>query len=113
MRVPYTPANVSTYDRHFADQTGGGGINVFRGHGIGNILGGLFRSAIPVLKSAGKSILKTGAQTGLNVLNDVLSGESVKSAARKRSREAGKQLLNKAVGYVGGSGAPPGQLDTV
>ena len=50
----------------------GHGVPVYRGyasqygHGLGNVLGGIFRSTIPfiapVIKSAGKQLLLTGAK---------------------------------------------------
>ena len=36
-----------------------------RGRGRGNLLGGLFRPVVPVLKSGGKALLKEGAKTGM------------------------------------------------
>ena len=61
-------------------------MNVFqgargqRGHGIGSVLSGLFRSALPMLKNFGRKAL----QTGLNVATDVVEGNSFKDSLRKR-----------------------------
>ena len=69
-----------------------------RGYGLGNVLGGLFRVAAPLLKKGGKALLKEGAKTGLGVLSDVLSGNSLKTAAKNRSRVAGKRLIGQMLG---------------
>lgn len=61
-------------------QRGGGDFPVFvgaryqRGHGIGSIISGLFRRALPILKSnvknLGLSLLKKGAHVAGDVLDD-------------------------------------------
>lgn len=61
----------------------GTGLPVFRGdahqqgYGLGSIISGLFRSALPViapmLKSGAKSLAKTALKTGRNVLSDVVT----------------------------------------
>ena len=68
----------------------GNGVPVFegargqRGHGLGSILSGLFRSAVPLLKKGlaffGKQALRTGAQ----IANDVADGQSFGESAKKR-----------------------------
>ena len=68
--------NRSYYEQYYADQCGNG-MNVFqgargqRGHGIGSVLSGLFRSALPMIKNFGKQAL----QTGINVATDVVRGQ--------------------------------------
>ena len=63
------------YEQYYAHQCGNG-MNVFqgargqRGHGLGSVLSGLFRSALPMIKNMGKQAL----QTGLNVATDVVQG---------------------------------------
>jgi hypothetical protein len=72
------------YEQYYADQCGNG-MNVFqgargqRGHGLGSVLSGLFRSALPMLKNIGKQAL----QTGLSVATDVVQGNSFKDSLRK------------------------------
>ena len=43
------------------------------GAGLGNVLGGIFRAAVPILspllKSAGKQLLRTGARVGGNLMD--------------------------------------------
>ena len=61
-------------------------------------LGGIFRSAgryvSPILGEAGKIGVIAGADLVKNLLGDVIDGKSVKEAARKRGRQAGKQSLS-------------------
>ena len=87
------------YDRQ---QRGRGEFPVYvgryaqRGHGIGNILGSLFRRILPVLKSIAPHILRTG----VNVLEDVSKGKSWKESTIKRVPE----VLSSYVFQQSGSG---------
>ena len=77
----------------------GSGLPVFRGdahqrgYGIGNVISGLFRSALPVitpmLKAGAKSLAKTAFSTGRNVLSDVISDRrTLEDSLKKRVSEA-------------------------
>ena len=110
MRKPYAP-NIDFYRSASKDQIGNGlpvYIGGMRGNGLGNVLSGLFRTAIPLLKRGGKALLKEGARAGLGVAQDVISGQNIKSALKSRSKKAGKRILNNAIGQFQMS-APPGQ----
>ena len=61
-----------------------------RGRGLGSLLSGLVRSAVPLLKSGGKALLKEGAKTGMQLAQYVLSGQNLKSASKQRAQKAGK-----------------------
>ena len=119
-------SNGKLFDRYYSNQAGsGGGVDVFRGtrmqkgHGLGGLFRGLFKSAMPLLKSGMKAaapMLKRGAKTlgkqvldsGMNLAGDLLDGESIKSSARKRVLEAKNQLKRKALQTMIYSG-PPGK----
>ena len=75
-------------------ERGGGGVGGrnYRGRGLGNLLGGLGRTLIPLLKSGEKALLKEGARTGMQLAQDVLSGQHLKSALQHRGKQAGKRL---------------------
>ena len=79
------------YDRQ---QNGSGDFPVYvgrrnqRGHGIGNMLGSLFRRILPILKAAMPHVLRTGA----NVIEDVASGKTWKQSAIKRIPEGLKDI---------------------
>lgn len=88
------------YEDYYAQQSGKGGAAVFRGyrmqrgHGLGSILSGLFRSAVPMIKKGlaffGRQALKTGAQ----IANDVAEGEPLGESAKKRVGETIKRFVN-------------------
>ena len=96
------------YEQYYYRQATGAGLPVFRGvsvqrgHGIGNLLNAAFRAVTPVIKSAGKSILKQGVSTGANILNDVLGGESLKASAKRRAVQGGQTLVNNALSSMVG-----------
>jgi hypothetical protein len=82
-------ASRGMYEDYYMNQSGGG-VPVFqgsrgqRGHGLGSMLSGLFRSAMPLLKRGlavfGKHALKTGAE----IATDVSEGQSLRDAAKNR-----------------------------
>jgi hypothetical protein len=94
----------SVYERYYdRQQKGEGEFPVYvsrymqKGHGLGNILGLLFRRILPVLKSFAPHALRAGA----NVLQDVSEGKSWKESAIKRIPEG---LRSFSVREQSGSG---------
>jgi hypothetical protein len=92
MKKPYC-CNESRelYERYYDHQQNGkgdfpvyAGRYVQKGHGVGNIIGSLFRRILPTLKLIAPHILKTGA----NVLDDVSKGQSLKESVIKRVPES-------------------------
>ena len=59
-----------------------------RGYGLGSIFRGLFRWAMPHLQQGAKVIGKKALQTGVNVVQDVLDGDNIKTAVHKRTKQA-------------------------
>jgi hypothetical protein len=95
------------YERYYDNQQRGKGeFPVYvgryaqRGHGIGNILGSLFRRILPALKAIAPRVLRTGA----NVLEDVTTGRSWKEAVVKRIPEVKETVLEAIKGTQSGSG---------
>jgi hypothetical protein len=96
--VPYIPEDsASFYADYYNAQRGNGlsvpvfrGKSVMPGNGIGSIFSGLFRSAMPLLKTGAKKLLSTGA----DVLSDVVSGENLKQSAKSRFKNTGKELMS-------------------
>eukprot|EP00057_Strongylocentrotus_purpuratus_P015148 XP_011669622.1 PREDICTED: uncharacterized protein F54H12.2-like [Strongylocentrotus purpuratus] len=86
------------------EHVGGGGLPIFRGarmqrgYGLGSMLRGLLRSAIPIVKSGAKLVGKKALQTGLNVIRDVANGETISSAATSNLKKLGQQLASKTTG---------------
>ena len=68
------------YNEYYAQQVGGAlpyftGSRVQRGHGFGSLLGGLLRTVAPLIK------------------RDVLSGQNIRTAAKRSVKIAGNELL--------------------
>lgn len=96
-------ASRELFERYYENQQKGGGefpVYVGRytqkGHGIGNIIGSLWRRILPALKYLAPHALRTGA----NVLDDVSQGKTWKEAAIKRVPEG----IERAVFGQTGSG---------
>ena len=94
-----------SYENYYLQQAGSGipayaGVPSQRGHGLGSILGGLFRGALPLLKNIGKTVGKQLLKSGLEVASDVVSGQKFKTSMKRRAREGASTLL----GVQSGSG---------
>lgn len=102
------PFNCSEADREykdFYDQTGGmvpifAGAQYQRGFGLGNILSGLMKAALPIVKKGAMSLGKTALRTGLKTAQDAISGKNVKSSFLRNVKDAGNEVLNNSVSYV-------------
>jgi hypothetical protein len=104
------------YDRYYVTQAGSGlpfysGSAVQRGYGLGNVLGGLLRTAVPFLKPVVKSVGREVMRSGMDLVKDVVRGRNVKTAVKRRLGEGAKRsLVRVAEGVVNGSArrrAPP------
>jgi len=94
------------YENYYGTQVGRGlpvftGAQVQRGHGLGNLFSGLVRAAMPLVKSGVKALGKQGMKTGMQIAGDVLGGHNPKQAAKRRVKQAGTRLINKAMGPPG------------
>ena len=95
MKKIHTP-NHKLYEEYYLDQAKqkGGNLPAFhcarfqRGYGLGSIFRGLFRWAVPHLKQGAKMLGKKALQTGVNVAQDVLVGENLKTAVAKQGKKA-------------------------
>ena len=76
--------------------SGFSGVPYQRGYGLGGLLGGLFRSILPMAKSALKTVGKEALRTGVGIASDVLAGEKLETSAKERARAAGQSLLKRA-----------------
>lgn len=100
MLVPYHCSNKCLED-YYCNQSGDGlnfyqGSSLQKGYGFGGIFRSLFRAAVPLFKSGAKAVGKQLFHTGVDVLNDLSQGENIKVAAKRRFKEAGKNLTDKA-----------------
>ncbi|GIX76933.1 uncharacterized protein F54H12.2 [Caerostris extrusa] len=104
MKVPYVCCS-EKFEEHYTNQSGSGiphyeGISFQRGYGLGGVFRRLFRAALPFLVRGGKVVGKESLVTGTKVINDVLSEKDLETAAKSRSKEAGKSLARKAINRV-------------
>ena len=103
----------SYYDDYYLHHSGGSVGPIFygkrfqTGSGLGSVFSSLARSVIPILKSSGKTLLKEGLRSGLDVLGDVVSGNDIKSSVKRRARQSGQRLLTQAANTID-KPAPPG-----
>ena len=109
MKQRHNP-DASAYHEYYLNQAGRGypvyaGTRYQRGHGLGSIIGSLFKSAVPLLKRGAKTLGREALKTGLNLTSDVMEGQNVKQAVKSRLKSTGQNLLQKAMDTVG----PPGQ----
>lgn len=97
MRVVCHPTE-STFHNHYQNQRGNG-ISIFRGNqrgrGIfGSLIGGLLRSAVPVLKSVARGALKHVARAGINVASDFVGGQNLRDSVKSRSQQQVREVIN-------------------
>lgn len=103
-KCPYR-CNPRLYEDYYLHQTGHGlpvfiGGKGLHGHGLGSVLGGLFRAAMPLIKQGGKALLREGSRAGAQMIGDVLSGQNLKTAAKNRARQVGQNMLTQAVNRI-------------
>ena len=106
MLIPYYPEDSNEdYYSYYLNQAGHG-FNVFRGstvqtgHGIGSFLGGLARSAMPIMKSfAGKAL-----KTGVSFAKDAIAGKDLGKSALRHAKIAGSGLLDSLSDQLGDAG---------
>ena len=97
-------ASHEMYDDYYSRQVGGE-IPVFkgsryqRGHGLGSVLGGLFRRfVIPLFTTHGKTLALNALRTGVDVAEDVLGSEkTLKESAKKRVPEGIKRTAQNLI----------------
>ena len=99
------------YASYYKTQAGGNGIffkgaPIQRGHGLGNILGGLFKSALPIFAQGAKVVGKEALRAGVGVAADVLDGQSVKTATKQRARQVAQKTTAKALRALSGNSTP-------
>ena len=82
-------ASRGQYEDYYLQQSGSGlpifqGSRGQRGHGLGSMLSGLFRSAVPMIKRGLATFGKHALKTGLEIASDVADGASFKDSAKAR-----------------------------
>ena len=96
-------ASRDLYEKYYLTQTGDGvpvyiGSRGQRGHGLGSMLSGLFRSAMPLIRRGLATFGRHTLKTGLEIANDVADGQSVKDSAKRRVGQGIKRFASQAFG---------------
>jgi len=95
------------YEDYYSRQVGGQmpvfiGSRHQRGHGLGSVLGGLFRRfVIPFFRTHGKTLASDALKTGVNVAEDVLGGRTFKESVKKRVPEGIKRTAQSLIRQSG------------
>ena len=81
------------YENYYLRQSGRGlpvfyGARSQKGHGLGNMLKGLWRHATPLLKDAGRQALKTGLSVVTTGILKPKGGRKIKTTRKKKKRVA-------------------------
>ena len=104
MKRPYCcDASAGMYEQYYANQQSGRGMPVYsgalrqRGHGLGNIIGSLFRRILPFLGRGAAAALMTGSK----VVGDVSEGKKFKQSLKDRVPEGIKSLASSLVNQSG------------
>lgn len=104
---PFQPPRGS-YEKYYeASQYGRGlvlpafvGGKVQKGHGLGSLIAGIARAAVPLvmplMKSAGKAAASTALSAGAGVLADVIAKKGAKASLKKHANAATAELLQRA-----------------
>lgn len=85
------------YNDYYSTQAGSG-LPVFsgsrgqNGYGLGSIFGGLFRSALPMLKQGLSTFGKQALRSGLDIVTDLADGRSFQESAKDRFRQGIKSF---------------------
>ena len=93
------------YEDYYSRQVGGlmpvfVGSRQQRGHGLGSVLGGIFRRfLIPFFKTRGKALATDALRTGVNVPEDVLGGRTLKESVKRRVPEGIKRSAQSLVAF--------------
>jgi hypothetical protein len=102
-------ASRAMYEEYYCQQRGGempvfAGARMQRGHGLGNILSGLFRKIVlPFVKRNVKMFGTRALKTGMEIADDVMEGKSFKDSLKTRVPTGIKRMASD-VKWQSGSG---------
>jgi hypothetical protein len=94
------------YTDYYLHQSGNG-MPVFQGyrgqmgHGLGSILSGWFRSAMPLIKRGLAFLGGHALRTGAKIADDVADGQNFVEASKKRAKETINSIVPSFVNQSG------------
>ena len=65
------------------------------GHGFGSLPGGILITVAPLIKRGALVLGNRALKTGTQIAGDVLSGQNIRSAAKRRAKIAGNEFLHR------------------
>ena len=91
-------ASRGMYEDYYVSQSGSGmpcyqGARGQRGHGLGSMLSGLFRSAMPMVKSGLAAVGRQALRTGAQIAIDVTDGQSLGNSVKRHINEGIKRFV--------------------
>ena len=72
------------------------GVRLQRGYGLGGLLRGLFRAAVPLFKQGAKAVGHAALKTGSQVASDILQGGDIKTSLKNRTNQTRRELQTRA-----------------
>ena len=117
MHKPIFHSSNKDFEDYYLSQAGNGvpvfsGPRTQRGHGLGSVLGGLFKSASPLLKQGAKLLGKHALKTGIRVASDVAAGKDFKTAAKAGLKSGLKKTASDLTKLAVKRLRPPGDRQT-
>ena len=96
--VQHWPIHMN-YDDYCTRQVGGAlpyftGARVQRGHGFGSLCSGLLRSVALLINRGALALGKRAPTTGAQITGDVMAGQNIKKATKRRATAAGRALMS-------------------
>ena len=107
MRPLYIP-DQEKFREHYVAQAEqrGGTLPVFRGarrqrgHGLGNMVGSIYRWLKPMVQNTASAAGRELMKTGVSIANDTLAGKTLKEAASERLQETAQRGINSIQGRI-------------
>ena len=98
------------YDDYYVRQVGEAlpyftGARVQRGHCFGSLFSGLLRSVAPLIKLGALALGKRALTTGAQIAGDMVAGQNIKKATKRRATAAGRALMSSILATP----PPPGK----
>lgn len=92
-------SNQQVINTHYKLQSGKGlpyfeGSRYQKGYGLGSLLAGAFKAAVPLLKTTGKTLGKQAIQTGINIAKDVAKGRNLKSSVISNVKRIPQEVVH-------------------
>ena len=88
------------------------GERVMQGHGLGALFSGIFRRALPFIKSGIGYLGRNALRTGADMMDDILEGTAPKKAFKNNIKRMSKNIVNDAKVKLRGGGGRISKVKT-